>query len=162
MITTDDNVIHVETSTGSYMVEMSDTPDTPQLEPPAPLFIAPINTHSSVKVHVSFQGWKLQIISAFPSEKCPKNLPVYYFGLSWTGRQTVISTISAFPSEMCLNSLLVRLYFYLSRTGGQRVISIPGFWLGNNKKSTIWLRMRCLRQLKPPVILFIAPINTQG
>ncbi len=38
------------------------------------------------------QGWKLQNISAFPSEKCRKNLPVrLYFCLSWTSRQRVIS-----------------------------------------------------------------------
>ncbi len=33
--------------------------------------------------------------------------------------------ISAFPSENCLKLLPTRLHFYLSRTGGQSVISIP-------------------------------------
>ncbi len=40
-------------------------------------------------------------------------------------KQTVISKIAGFPSEKCLKFLLVRLYFYLSRTGGQSVISMP-------------------------------------
>ena len=73
------------------------------------------------------QGWKLQNISAFPSEMCQKDLPVrHYFYLSWTGRQTVNLKLLAFPSEKCLKFLLVRFYFYLSRTGGQSIISIPG------------------------------------
>ncbi len=51
VITTNDNVIRVQTSTGSYMVEMSETSDSSELEPPAPLFIAPINTQTTdVKV----------------------------------------------------------------------------------------------------------------
>ncbi len=83
------------------------------------------------------QGWKLQNISAFLSEKCRKNLPVRcYFCLCWTGRQTAISSISAFPLEKCLNFLLVQLYFYLSWTGGQPVISIPGL-LGYTRDASL-------------------------
>ncbi len=75
-------------------------------------------------VHV--QAWKLQNNSAFPSEKCRKDLPVrHYFCLSSPNRQRVIFIITAFPLEKCLKFLLVRLHFYLSRTGGQSVISIP-------------------------------------
>ena len=76
----------------------------------------------------TFQGRKLQNNSAFPSEKCRKDLPVrHYFCLSTTNRQRVISLISAIPLEKCLKFILVRLQFYLSRTGGQCVISIPAF-----------------------------------
>ncbi len=48
---------------------------------------------------------------------CPKQCQIY--GL------VKIDKISAFPSEKCQKYLPVHHYFYLSRTGGQSVISIP-------------------------------------
>ena len=48
------------------------------------------------------------------------------------GRQEIVSKMLAFPSEKCLKYLPVHHYFYLSRTGGQSVISIPV------KKAPLW------------------------
>ncbi len=39
--------------------------------------------------------------------------------------------ISAFPSDKCLYFLPVHLYFYLSRKGGQSIISIPAVMILN-------------------------------
>ncbi len=36
-----------------------------------------------------------------------------------------MSKFQPFPSDKCLNFLPVHLYFFLSRTGGQSIISIP-------------------------------------
>ena len=51
---------------------------------------------------------------------------LHYFYMSWTFKYLTNSNIPAFPSEKYLEFLLVRLYFYPSRTGGQSIISIPG------------------------------------
>ncbi len=47
------------------------------------------------------------------------------FCLSSTANPSLKFNITAFPSDKYLKILLVHLYFYLSRTGGQSVISIP-------------------------------------
>ncbi len=53
-------------------------------------------------------------------------LPVrHYFLPVLNSKYTINVKNSAFPSDKCLNFLPVHLYFYLSRTGGQSIISIP-------------------------------------
>ncbi len=103
--------------------------------------------HMTSPNDIDQQGWKLPNDSAFPSEKCRKDLLVrHYFCLSPTNRQRVISIISAFPSEKCLKFLLVRLRFYLSRTGGQSVISIPDQSEKRTMKCMTWeMCQRCPR-----------------
>ena len=49
----------------------------------------------------------------------------HYFLPLLDSKCTINVKISAFPSDKCLNFLPVHLYFYLSRTGGQSIISIP-------------------------------------
>ncbi len=61
-----------------------------------------------------------------PSDMRLMDLPVrHYFLAVLDSKYTINVNISAFPSDMCLNFLPVHLYFYLSRTGGQSIISIP-------------------------------------
>ncbi len=54
------------------------------------------------------------------------DLPVRHYLLPvLDSKYTINVKISAFPSGKCLNFLPVHLYFYLSWTGGQSIISTP-------------------------------------
>ncbi len=54
------------------------------------------------------------------------DLPVrHYFLPVLDSKYTISVKTSAFPSDKCVNFLPVHLYFYLSRTGEQSIISIP-------------------------------------
>ncbi len=85
------------------------------------------------------QGWKLQTNSACPSDMHLTDLPVrHYFLPVLDSKYTINVKISAVPSDKCLNFSPVHLYFYLSRTGGQSIISIPAYRkLANISCSTV-------------------------
>ena len=76
------------------------------------------------KESLKHQGWKSRKNSAFLTEKYRKKpfLPVP--DCARYKKLVKIGKILAFPSEKCLNYLPAHHYFYLSRTGGQSVISI--------------------------------------
>ncbi len=113
--------------------------------------------HPSILVNCN-QGWKLQNNAACPSDMRLRDLPVWHYVLPFLdSKYTINVKISAFPSDKCLNFLPVHLFFYLSRTGGQSIISIPGnksldilvhdFYLLAPGCPTIWLWVWYLREV---------------
>ena len=98
------------------------------------------------------QGWKLQFFITCPSDKCWKNLPVRRaFNISFRKSYNLICLSENWYVSICSCSFLgtcpsdnqtyfshVRHKFYLSRTVGQSIISIP---VSVNHQNSRFLKM---------------------
>ena len=98
---------------------------------------AATHLNKKVKMISNIQGWTLQNNSACPSEMCLKDLPVRHnflpvfdskYKIKYNKCQNFTLSFGQVSKNAPLTTgLPVHLYFYLSRTGEQSLISIPEY-----------------------------------